>query len=135
MEAGEAATRQPSGPGEPGTGWRIGAVVLGLAAAIFGAILISVMLDVGDHPTCDEAAQEVLSITNPEQEIDCFDGSSTAKTLTLILGWPTAIAFIALLPLGIYFAATGRGRNLLLLVLGAAIGLGLLLVLVTVLRS
>jgi hypothetical protein len=134
VEAGEAASAQPSGPGEPGMAWRIGAVLLGLVAAIVGAILIAVMLDVGEDPTCDEAAREVLSITNPEREIECFDGSSTAKTLTLILGLGSAIAFIALLPLGIYYAAAGRGRGLLLLVLGAAIGLGLLLVLVTVIR-
>ena len=127
MEAGEAASTQPSGPGEPGTGWQIGAVVLGLLAGFFGGILIAVMLDVGDHPTCEERDREVLGITNPERAVEeCFDGSSTAKTLTLILGWPTAIAFIALLPLGIYFAATGHRGRLLLAVLGIAVGLGVL---------
>jgi hypothetical protein len=126
VEAGEAASRQPEAPGESGMGWRIGAVILGLLAAIWGAVLISVLLDLGDRPTCDEAAREVLAITNPEREIDCFDGSSTAKTLTLILGWPTAIAFIALLPLGIYFAATGHRGRLLLALLGIAVGLGVL---------
>ena len=100
----------------PGRGTRIAAVLLGILSGFWGAVLVAVLADLGGSPTCDDA-----TISGE----DCFDGSSAGKTLTLIFGWPSALAFIAVLPLAVHFAATGRSSRLLGRVIVAALVLGL----------
>lgn len=97
---------------------RIGAALLGLLSAFWGSVLVSVLVELGGTPTCDDATR--LDIGE-----DCFE-SGTAKVLTLIFGWPSALAFIAVLPPALYFAATGRMWRLPALILAAALGLGLI---------
>jgi|SRR5215210_1507216 len=100
----------------PGRGTRIAAVLLGILSAFWGAVLVAVLVDLGGSPTCGDAT---LSGE------DCFDGSGAGKALTLVFGWPSALAFIAVLPLAVYFAATGRRDSLLRRMVAAALILGL----------
>jgi hypothetical protein len=61
---------------------------------------------------------------------ECFDGSSTQKTISLVLGWPSGVmAGIAAL-LALFFAATGRQGRLVLQLTGAAVVLGGLSILI-----
>jgi hypothetical protein len=110
-------TEKPSG------GWRALAVLLGLALLFAGAVMIAVMVDLGDTPLKDECAVDPTCS-------EYFDGSDTAKTITLVLGYASgAAAGIAAL-LAFYFAATGRRGRLLLQLTGAAIILGALALIV-----
>jgi hypothetical protein len=119
MEAGDQTTGPtPDRSEKPSTLKRIGAVVLGIAGAIWGAAVVAVVIDLADSPTCDDPSAPIGE--------ECFDGSSTAQTLAQVFGWPSAIAFIALLPLGIYYAATGRRGGLFVRVLAVAMVLGVL---------
>ena len=43
---------------------------------------------------------------------ECFDGSSTKKTISLILGWPSGVLAGLAALLALYFAATGRRGRL-----------------------
>ncbi len=57
-------------------------------------------------------------------DLECFDGSSTQKTISLILGWPSGIlAGIAALA-ALFFAITGRDGRLVLQLTAAAVVLG-----------
>jgi hypothetical protein len=97
---------------------RIGIALLGLVSAFWGAVFVSVLIDLGGTATCDDA-------TLLDAGEECFDGSGLAKTLTLIFGWPSALAFIAALPPALYYAVKGRGARLFVLLAGAALALGL----------
>lgn len=115
--------------GEPKAtaGWRALAVVLFLALAFACAVMVIAMADIGDTPTCKDALQDP-SLLGPDRE--CFDGSTTQKTISLIFGWPSGIlAGIAAL-VAVYFAATGRRGRLLLTLTGAAIVLGAISILI-----
>ena len=101
-------------------GWRALAVVLALALAFACAVMVVAMGEIADTTPCDE----VRSTADLTDEGECFDGSSTQKTISLVLGWPSAVlAGIAVL-IALYFAVTGRRGRLLLTVTGAAIVLG-----------
>lgn len=109
MGVGETAAPPPPPQAKAGTGWRILAVVLGVVFAFLAAVMVAVMIDIGDTPYCDEP--EALGAE------ECYGGSKAEKTIALILGWPSAVAGFLVLPLAIYFAARGvRGR----LVIGTA---------------
>jgi hypothetical protein len=117
---------------QAGGGWRALAVVLALALAFACAVMIIAMVGIGDSPRCnDPAGIEAERQENPNDlTIDCFDGSSAQKALTLILGWPSGIlAGIAAL-VALFFAATGRHGRLLLQLTGASIVLGVLSILI-----
>jgi hypothetical protein len=104
-------------------GWRALGVLLALALAFAGAVMIVAMVDIGDTPTCDDVLSGEAAL--PEDN-ECFDGSSGQKTASLVLGWPSGViaAFGALFAL--YFAATGRRGRTLLTIVGVAIALGAL---------
>ena len=120
----------PPAPAEEGKatgGWRALGVVLALALAFACAVMIVAMADIGETPTCDDVLSGEAAL--PEDG-ECFDGSSTQKTISLILGWPSGVlAGIAAL-LALFFAATGRQGRLVLQLTGAAVVLGGLSILI-----
>jgi len=119
MEAHGTRTAPATAP-KAGVGLRIGAVLLALVLAFITAVAVVVMIDIGELTPCADIGSD-LSLLNDEGE--CFDGSSTSKTISLVLGWPGAImAGIATL-LALAFAVRGRGGRQL----GIAIGVGAVL--------
>jgi hypothetical protein len=115
----------PAAPGEEKAsgGWRALGVVLALALAFACAVMVIAMADIGDTPTCDDVLAGKAALPSDNE---CFDGSSTQKTISLILGWPSGIlAGIAAL-FALYFAATGRRGRTLLQLVAVAIVLGAL---------
>jgi hypothetical protein len=106
-------TEKPSG------GWRALAVLLGLALLFAGAVMIAVMVDLGDTPLKDACAKDPSCS-------EYFDGSDSTKTITLVLGYASGAAAVIAALLAFYFAATGRRGRLLLQLTGAAIVLGAL---------
>jgi hypothetical protein len=118
----------PPPPGAPAEetasgGWRALGVVLALALAFACAVMIIAMADIGDTPTCDDVLSGKAALPSDNE---CFDGSSTQKTISLVLGWPSGVLAGLAALFALYFAATGRrGRQLLQLV-SVAIVLGAL---------
>jgi hypothetical protein len=104
-------------------GWRVLGVVLALALAFACAVMVIAMADIGDTPTCDDVLSGKAAVPSDNE---CFDGSSTQKTISLVLGWPSGVlaGFAALFAL--YFAATGRRGQTLLQLVAVAIVLGAL---------
>jgi hypothetical protein len=100
----------------------IGCIVLAFAAAV----MIVAMVDIGRTPTCDDVrAGNAL----PYQG-NCFDGSSTQKTISLVLGWPSGVLGGLAALLALAFAITARRGRLALQVTAAAVvlaGLSLLI--------
>jgi len=116
------ATATPAGPPKAGALARVGAVVLALVLAFITAVAVVVMLDIGELTPCDD----VTNISQLNDDNECFDGSSGAKTISLILGWPGAIiaGIATLLALG--FAIRGYGgRQLVIAIVAGAVLLGL----------
>lgn len=136
MEASGTPTpsAQPPPPPPPVTdeekatgGWRALGVVLALALAFACAVMIIAMADIGETPTCDDVLSGEAALP---ADGECFDGSSTQKTISLVLGWPSGVlAGIAAL-LALFFAATGRQGRLVLQLTGAAVVLGGLSILI-----
>jgi hypothetical protein len=111
-----------------GAGARVGAVVLALIFAFACAVMVAVMIDIGDTPTCE--AVESGEATLEPGENECFDSSETAKTASLILGWPSAVLAGLTVLLAIAFAIRGRGGRPLAIAAVAAVVLGGLSILV-----
>src|SRR5688572_4390360 len=128
MEAGPTPQAQPPPPARPpttgsasedraGGSWRVLGLVLALALASASAVMVAAMLDIGSTPTCED----VLSGAEPlPADDECFDGSSSQKVVSLVLGWPSGVlAGIAAL-LALSFAFSGRrGRQLVMLTAAA----------------
>ena len=111
---------EPS-PERPGAGWRVLAVILFLALAFACAVMVIAMADIGDTPTCADVRSGAAPLPS---DLECFDGSSTQKTISLILGWPSGIlAGIAALA-ALFFTITGRYGRLVLQRTAAAVVLG-----------
>lgn len=118
-----AAARAHDEERKPGAGWRILAVVLALALAFAAAVMILVATDIADTATCEDVrAGKAL----PNEDNECYDGSSTAKTIQVVLAWPSGILAGLAALVALYFAATGRRSRLLLQLTAAAIALGAL---------
>jgi hypothetical protein len=129
--SGEAAAAPPPpAPGDEekaGGGWRALGVLLALALAFACAVMAVAMAEIGGTPTCDDILSGEAALPS---DGECFDGSSTQKTISLILGWPSAVlAGIAAL-IALYFAATGRYGRTVLQLTGAAVVLGGLSILI-----
>ena len=114
--AHEAVDREDRASG----GRRALAVVLALALAFACAVMFVAMGEISDTTPCDE----VRSAADLTDEGECFDGSSTQKTISLVLGWPSAVLAGLAALLALFFAATGTRGRLLMTVTGAAIVLG-----------
>lgn len=104
-------------------GWRFLGLILALALAFACAVLVIAMSDIGDTPTCKDvlSGEAALPADN-----ECFDGSSTQKTASLVLGWPSGVLAGLAALLALYFVFTGRRGRLLLQLTGAAVVLGAL---------
>ncbi len=106
---------------------RILAVLAALVLAFLAAVAVIAMLDITDLNPCMDANKDP-SLLNDQGE--CFDGSSTRKTLSLILGWPGAVLAVLSVPLMLAFAIRGRGGRSAIgvVVLGAVLfGLAILI--------
>ena len=119
------ATATPAAPRKAGGLVRVGAVVLALVLAFITAVAVVVMLDIGELTPCDD----VTNITQLNDDGECFDGSSSSKTIALIVGWPgTVLAGLATL-MALAFAIRGYGgRPLVMVIIAGAVLLGLSLI-------
>jgi hypothetical protein len=103
-------------------------ILLALALAFTCAVMAIAMADIGDTPRCDDQAALVEAIAEGEDE--CFEGSAAQKTISLVLGWPSAaLAGIAAL-LALFFVATGRHGRLVIQLTAGAVALGALSILI-----
>ena len=116
---------ETTAPRKAGAGMRILAVILALALAFVTAVAVIVVLDIGELTPCEDVGNDI-TLLNDEGE--CFDGSSTAKTISLVLGWPGAILAGVATLLALGFALRGYGgRRLITVIVAAAVLLGLAL--------
>ena len=133
MEASGTPTSGPAGgptpppppttpPDDSASGtWRALGGVLVVALAFACAVMVLAMVDIGETPTCDDILSGEAALP---ADGECYDGSSTQKTINLVLGWPSGVlAGIAAL-MALYFVVTGRRGRLMLQLTGAAIVLG-----------
>ena len=116
-----SADQKPSG------GWRALVVLLAVALAFASAVMVIAMSDIGSTPTCEDVLTGQAALPSDHE---CFDGSSTKKTISLILGWPSGVLAGLAALLAIYFAATGLRGRLVLQMTGAAVVLGALSIIV-----
>lgn len=122
MEAHGTPTTPATAPRAGGLA-RIGAVLLALVLAFVAAVAFVVMIDIGELTPCSEIGSD-LSLLNDEGE--CFDGSDSSKTISLVLGWPGAFVAALAALLAFAFAVRGRGgRPLLIAIVAGAVLLGL----------
>ena len=122
MEAQETHATPATAP-KAGALARIGTVLLALVLAFVAAVAFVVMIDIGELTPCSEIGSD-LSLLNDDGE--CFDGSDSEKTISLVLGWPGAFAAALAALLALAFAIRGRGgRPLLIAIVAGAILLGL----------
>jgi hypothetical protein len=126
METTDETRVETTAPPKAGAGMRILAVLLALVLAFVTAVAVMVMLDIGELTPCEDVGND-LSKLNDEGE--CFDGSSTTKLVSLVLGWPgTVLAGLATL-LALGFAIRGYGgRRLITVIVAGAVLLGLALI-------
>lgn len=123
-----APARTDSGmPEKPGAGVRILALLFALVLAFLAAVMILVAVDINDTPTCDDLISGVVEI--PEDR-ECFDGSSTAKTVSVGLAWASGFIGVLAALAGLWFTITGRRGRLLVSLAVSAIVLGILSILV-----
>jgi hypothetical protein len=99
-------------------------VIFALVLAFAAAVMILVAIDIGDTPTCEDV------LSGEAFAIECFDGSSGQKTISVLLAWASGIVGAIAAFLALAFAITGRRGRLLVQVAGAAIVLGGLSILI-----
>src|SRR6478609_8063962 len=105
MEAATPPTPPPApaAPQKAGAGYRILAVLGSLVLAFATAVIVIVMVDLGNGPLCSQP--HLLSQS-------CWDVSSGGRVVTLILGWPGVILGGLAALAALAFAVTGRnGRR------------------------
>ncbi len=116
--AGAPTTPPPRAPREDtaGVGLRIGAGVLAFVIGIVCAVAVTVMIDVGDTPLCED----VLNTQTFAGATECYDFSGSVKPIVVGAGWIGAIlaGIAAILALG--FAIRGRGGRVFLMTTSAA---------------
>jgi len=113
--------------GKAGGGWRALGFVLALVLAFACAVMVIAMADIGSTPTCDDVRSGAAALPSDNQ---CFDGSSGAKTASLILGWPSGVLAGVAAIIALMFTFTGRRGALLLRITAAAVVLGALSILI-----
>ena len=125
-----AATPPPPPPPEPvvdkkaSGGMRALAVLFAIVLGFAAAIVIAVMVDLGSSPICED----VGGALNPTE--DCYDISSTAKPISLVLGWLGGVLGAVGAILLLRFAITSRGGRLAVQIAVAAIVLSTLSIVV-----
>lgn len=114
-----APRARPSDPGKAGAVLRVGAVPLALILAFVAAVAISVLVDVGDNPVCDEITSAQRAVGGYE----CYDFSGSVKPIVQGAGWLGGIVTAVAALLAAAFAIRGRGGRLLLAAMGAGAAL------------
>lgn len=105
----------------PTAGMRALALILAVALAFAAYVLVTISTGIGDTATCAEVQ---AGQAQPNEDGECYDGSSTSKTAQIGLAWAGA-AFAALATVAaLFFAYTGRRSDRLLQITTAAIVLG-----------
>jgi hypothetical protein len=123
-----AYTEPPKGD-KAGPGLRILALVFALVLAFLAAVMIAVAVDIGDTPTCDDA-QQILLAGGTIEGNECFDGSSGAKSASVILAWGSGILGAIAALAGLAFVIMGRRGRLVVQLAVGAIVLGVLSILI-----
>jgi hypothetical protein len=122
MESTATPPPPPPPPGDPAyapeskasAGRRVLAVLLAIVLAFAAAVIIAVMVDLGDRPRCDDTAAIQRLAQTQQGLVKCFDVTSTQRTVTLILGWVGGVLGGIAALLALAFAVTGtRGRLVL----------------------
>ncbi|MGI8727421.1 MAG: hypothetical protein ACR2K6_07045 [Solirubrobacterales bacterium] len=108
MERG-SEVQTSEGKAKAGVGARVGAAFGALLLAFLAAVAVIAMADIGSLTPCEDIGSDA-SLLSADGE--CFDGSSTRQTLTLIVGWPGAALAVASVLLAIAFVVRGRGGRL-----------------------
>ena len=120
MEATATHTPAPTGPRKAGALARVGAVILALILAFVTAVMVIAMLDINDTATCADVR---AGIAMPNEDLECYDGSESNRTISVILGLAgAAFAGLATL-LALAFAIRGYGGRPLLgaIIVGAVL--------------
>jgi hypothetical protein len=119
LAALDASGMEAPNSGKGGRDQRALAVLLALALAFACAVMVTAMLDIGGTPTCRDVASSEAKLP---ADGECFSGSSLQKTITLVLGWPSAALASVAVVLALAFAITGsRGRLPVLVAVAAAV--------------
>jgi hypothetical protein len=110
-----ATAPPPTPPQKAGAGLRVLGIVGFLVLAFATAVIVAVMVDLGDGPLC----ADVGGAAHPLE--DCWDVSSGGRVVSLILGWPGAVlAGLAALS-ALVFTFTGRNGRRVWMLTGAAV--------------
>lgn len=104
MEASTAPAELP----RAGIGLRLLAILAALILAFLAAVAIVAMSEIGELTPCGE----VESAAQLNDKGECFDGGSTKKTISLVLGWPGAVLAALSVLLMLAFAVRGRGGRM-----------------------
>lgn len=100
----------------------VGCLLLLFAAAV-GAIVFA---SIGGTDTCKSIAEGTGSFNS---DGECYDGSSTTKTIALILGWPGTLLLAVAAVLALLYTIRGRGgRPLLMATVAGVVLFGLSLI-------
>ena len=100
--------------------WQWLGVVLAIALTITGVIMLTQMRDLNDRPAGEAACLKEKGCE------EYYDGSSTERTINVVLGVAAGVVALLGALAGFAFAATGRGGPILLGLTGLAVGLGAL---------
>jgi hypothetical protein len=107
------APAEEKAPAAPRIAAAIGVIVL----LFIALVAILVVADVADTKPCDE----VTSVADLNSDGECYDRSSTVKTIVLIIGSIGALLTIVSAGLALAFAIRGRGGRQLVQAIGAAV--------------
>jgi hypothetical protein len=86
------------------------AVLLAIVLAFGAAVMIIVGFDLADGVTCDEFV-DLSDEEKVEQEFECYDLSSTQKSIGAGLAWAAGIVGALAVLAALFLAVTGRGAR------------------------
>ena len=109
-----------SGDDKASGGMRALAILLALVVAFGTAVVIVVMVDIGDSPRC----ADVQTPFGPSE--DCYDHGAAQEVIALILGWAGGILGAAAVLAGLIAGITGRGMRRFAQLTGGAVVLAAL---------
>jgi len=101
---------------------RLLALVLAGALVFSCVVLLRNSIDFGDRPTCADV--ELRQAKLPADDEKCYEGTSSAKTAQVVLGWVSGVLAAVAALVGLFYAHTGQRSQLLLQLTGVAILIG-----------
>ena len=108
---------------------RVGAGLLSLFLAFGAAVMIIVAIEAADLNVCsDTAALEREQATTGAFIVECYDGSTTEKSMTVVLGWLSGIIAALGTVLAFLFTIRGRGGRPVVITAAAAVLLALIVI-------